>query len=112
MVLPAGSHSLFTSGAFLSTRGWQPDPDLLTAGASVPTVQVTAKWGYAVTVPDRVKQACIIQAARWFKRGEGGWSDSLANADLGTLEFRKVLDPDLELILKQGRLIKPATGRR
>lgn len=75
-----------------------------------PVVQVTAKWGYATTVPDVVKQACITQAARWYKRGQGAWSDTLASADFGMLMFRQQLDPDMAMMLKLGRLIRPVVG--
>jgi hypothetical protein len=88
------------------------DYGAFTHGYGFPTVKVTSKWGYAVTVPDKVKQATLIQAARWFKRGEGGWSDALASPEMGTLLFRKELDPDVAMLLRLSRLVKPAIGRR
>jgi hypothetical protein len=109
MVTPNGTYSNFTSGRFTTRRGFMPDT---TVTRGTPTVRVTAKWGYASTCPQRIKEACIIQAARWFKRGESSWADAMAPAGFGTLMFTKVLDPDLENILRYGRFVRPAVGRR
>ena len=73
-----------------------------------PTVRVTAKWGYATEVPAQIKEACVAQVARWYKRGQSAWADTLGNAELGQLMYRKVLDPDIEFILKGGRFVRPA----
>lgn len=103
-----GGYSYFISGATGGSQGW-PDPP---TGAGeiryLPTVQVTAKWGYATTVPDVIKQACITQAARWFKRGEASWADALASGDMGQLMYRQALDPDLKMMLHMGRYVRPA----
>ena len=88
LVLPSGSHATFLNGGGL------------------PTVQVTAKWGYAEVVPPAVKQATITLAARWFKRGADYWADTIGNADYGTKEYRKVIDPDVAFMLKMGRFIR------
>ena len=79
--------------------------------AQAPTVRVTARWGYATQTPDSIRQACAMQAAKWFKRLEGNMASALANTELGTLELFKTLDPDVEFLLSLGRFIKPATGR-
>lgn len=109
MVTPNGSFSHFVSGRFTTRRGFMPDT---TVTRGTPTVRVTAKWGYASVVPSRVKEACLVTAARWFKRGESSWADSMAPANFGTLMFTKTLDPDVEAMLKYGRLVRPAVGRR
>jgi hypothetical protein len=109
MVQPNGTFSHFVSGKFTTRRGFMPDT-MVSRGT--PTVRITAKWGYATTVPTRVKEACLIQAARWFKRGESSWADAMAPANFGTLMFTKVLDPDVEAMLIRGRLVRPAIGRR
>ncbi len=77
----------------------------------VPTARITAKWGYAATCPAVIKQACITQAARWFKRGQSAWADSSGSAEMGgTLLYRKALDPDLQMMLVSGRLVRPTIG--
>lgn len=109
MVDPTGDQSIFTGGKYGNLRGFRPDS---TSHRGVPTVQVTAKWGYSVAVPADIKEACIMQSARWYKRLEGAMSDALASSELGTLLYRQSLDPDIKMILVNGRYVKPAVGRR
>lgn len=109
MVDPTGDEVLFTSGSFATRGGFRPTTDVR---RGAPTVRVTAKWGYSVAVPTDIKEACIMQAARWYKRLEGAMSDALASAELGTLLYRQSLDPDIKMILVNGRYVKPAVGRR
>jgi hypothetical protein len=66
-------------------------------------LRVTAKWGYSLQPPQVVKQAAIMQAVRWFKRGQSAFGDAFANAELGGLQFAKKVDPEIEtLILNSG----------
>lgn len=109
MVDPTGNYSIFYSGSFVTRGGFRPSTDV---NRGVPTVRITAKWGYSVAVPADIKQACLMQSARWYKRMEGAMSDALASAELGTLLYRQVLDPDVKMILVNGRYVKPAVGRR
>lgn len=109
MIDPTGDYSIFTGGKFSGLGGFSHDMEL-TRG--VPTIRVTAKWGYAVTAPAIVKEVCIIQAARWYKKGESAHADMLASGELGTLQYKGDLDSNLAGLLKQARLIKPAIGRR
>lgn len=102
-----GDYSVFTSGYFTTRPGFKPDPDN-EYKRGVPTVQITAKWGDAVTVPAPIKQACITLTARWWKRGEASWSDALASGELGQLMYRQALDPDVKMMLVMGRYVRPA----
>lgn len=111
MVNPGGSRLLFISGRLDAWPGFQPILERATLRGA-PTVQVTAKWGYSVAAPKRVQEACLAQAARWYKRGESSWADTLGSQDMGTLMFKKALDPDIEMMLVNGRLVRPAIGRR
>jgi hypothetical protein len=77
-----------------------------------PTVEVTAKWGYAVLVPPAIKTACIMQAARWYKRLQGAMSDSLTTTELGTMFYTKSLDPDIKRLLVDGRFVRPSAWHR
>lgn len=74
------------------------------------TARVTARWGYADTVPDLVKTSTITLATRWFKRGQSAWADSMAAGDFGQLMFVKKLDPDVEAMLILSRLARPTYG--
>jgi len=108
MLDPNGDYDVFTSGRFTFRRGFRPTVSI---SRGVPTVRVTAKWGYAATVPKFIKEMCIIQAARWYKKGQSSHADMVASAELGILTFRKAeLDSDLVGLLSRGRFIRPATG--
>lgn len=106
MVAPGGTYPVFLAGTFGGLAGFGDE----VIGCGAPMVKVTAKWGYAVTVPAQVKEATINTAARWYKRGESSWADTLANGDLGQLQFRQVLDPDVKAMLYEARLVRPALG--
>jgi len=72
-----------------------------------PTVEVTAKWGYSILVPPDIKTACIMQAARWYKRLQGAMSDTLATVEMGTMLYTQTLDPDIQRLLRDGRYVRP-----
>lgn len=55
---------------------------------------------YIYRPPEVVKQAVIIQTARWFKRGQSAFQDVTASAEMGTLVYAKSLDPEIETIIK------------
>ncbi|HML23516.1 MAG TPA: hypothetical protein PKD09_17805 [Aggregatilinea sp.] len=107
MIAPGGSYAAFSDGRYNGRGGFRPAADRMQA---VPTVRVTARWGYALVLPDVIRQACITQASRWYKRGQASWSDAIGNADVGQLFYRRVLDPDVELMLKAGRFVRMAVG--
>lgn len=80
--------------------------------ARVPTVQVTARWGYSVNVPADIREACVMISSRWYKRLQSAMADSLASADLGGLLYQQQIDPDVAGILLDGRYVRLSTGRR
>jgi hypothetical protein len=104
-----GDFSVFPSGEFRTRGGFRPASDSV---RGVPSVKVTAKWGYSATIPANVREATILQAARWYKRGQSAWADTVANTDLGVLMYRKVIDPDLQAMLMEARLVRPALSWR
>lgn len=109
MVDPNGDWSYFTGGRYTGRSGFRP---MGIGERSVPTVMVLAKWGFAVDVPDDIKEACVMQAAIWYKRMQGAMASALANTELGVLDLYRTLDPAIEFILQRGRYMKVATGRR
>lgn len=109
MVDPTGDESIFSTGKYTTRGGFRPLTDV---HRGVPTVRITAKWGFSVAVPDDIREACLMQSARWYKRFEGAMSDALASGELGMLLYRQTLDPDIRRILIDGRFMKPNTGRR
>ena len=111
-----GGESHFTSG-YLGRYSFGGDYSMSHNAArhlrpGQPTVRVTAKWGYSITPPATIKEACGMQVARWYKRLQGAMSDSLASTEFGEISYVQVLDPDIKAILFTGRYVKPATGRR
>lgn len=46
-----------------------------------------------------VQQATIMQALRWFKRGQQAFTDTGGVVELGTLLYTKKLDPEIETML-------------
>lgn len=108
IVDPTGNESRFTSGVY-QTKAGVPTVDV-THG--VPTVQVTAYWGYSFVAPADIREACLMQSARWYKRYQSAMSDTLASGELGTLLYRLSLDPDIRRLLIDGRYMKPVIGRR
>ena len=103
-----GDYPVFPSGQFRTRGGFRPASDSVRGVASVKT---TAKWGHSIIVPANVKEAAIVQASRWFKRGQSAWADATVNSNFGILLYRKSLDPDLQAMLMEARLVKPAIGR-
>lgn len=109
MVDPTGNESIFTSGAYTTKAGFRPTTDI---HRGVPTVRITARWGFASTVPYDIQEACVMQASLWFKELQAAMSGTLAEGELGKLTYRKSLNPSIVHLLADGRYIKPTVGRR
>lgn len=109
MVDPTGDESIFISGSYITRQGFPPSTDI---PRGVPTVQVTARWGYAATVPDAIKQATIMQATRWYKRLQSAMADGLGGTELGRLAYVQPVDPAVRNLLILGRWMIPTIGRR
>jgi hypothetical protein len=67
-------------------------------------VEVTGVWGW-VAVPIAIKQACVIQASRIYKRldsplGVAGFGD------LGAIRVGRALDPDVEQLVMPYRIMR------
>ena len=73
----------------------------------MPTVRVTAKWGYAVTVPPQIEEACIVQVSRWFKRAQSSWADTIARGDFGELRYTNKVDSTVAGLLQDGGWVDP-----
>jgi len=107
MVDPTGDYSIFTSGAYVTRSGFRPMTEV---GRGVPTVRVTARWGYALTVPANVKIATLFVALRQYKRLLAGASDTLASTELGELMYTMTVDPDVALLLTKSGFVEPAVA--
>ena len=93
-----GDYSSFPYGAY--------------SGRGVPTVAVTARWGYATSPPDDIRLANLAWAARLYKRLQSAMADTAGSTEMGTLFYRQALDPDIKTMLEGGRYVKPAIGVR
>lgn len=110
-----GSGKIFTSG-------YLDDDDIVWSGrgrglsgrrarrAAPPTVQITAKWGYALTIPPQIEEACITETARLVKQAESNYAESMVSEALGRLIQVAKLHPSTELMLVKGRFVRRAVG--
>jgi len=62
-------------------------------------VEITGLWGYGDSIPDPIKQACIMLVGRWFKRKDTAFASELSNPELGQMVVYRQLDPDVKLQL-------------
>lgn len=72
-----------------------------------PNVQVTAAWGWA-SVPDPVKQATLVKAARLFKRKNSPEGVLGGFADFGAVRITNREDPDVMMLLAPYRRAESA----
>jgi len=62
------------------------------------SVQIVGKFGYATTVPAPVKEACLLQCERLYKRKDAIFG-VLGSAEMGQMVVLPKLDPDVQLLL-------------
>lgn len=110
-----GSGGIFTSPwgsdeiAWASSR-WNGFSRLSRRGPAPPTVRITARWGFAEEIPGPVEEACIIQVSRMWKRAKSAYADTLVGGEMGELTFRVKIDQDLQLMLKDTRMVRVPVG--
>lgn len=91
-------NNLSGGAAWPTTRLRAVQDNTFTRIGQDPTVKVTGTWGFGTAVPTLVTQACVIQAARIYKRldsplGVAGFGD------LGAIRVGKT-DPDVSMMLR------------
>lgn len=107
----AASQSRWLEGSYSDSRFYfYNDRDGESDYVFEPTVEITAKWGYATTVPAPIKQAAIMQCERIYKRQQGGMADALLSPDFGQSRFLSELDKDVKVLLNMSRLKRPQLG--
>ena len=62
------------------------------------SVKVTGRFGYSASTPDEVHEACLIQAARIFRRKDAVFGIT-GSGGMGQLMVLPKLDPDVEVML-------------
>lgn len=65
-------------------------------------VQITGTWGYAVAVPDAIREATLLQAARLFKRKDAPFGIA-GTADHGELQTISAVDSDVKELIRPYR---------
>lgn len=64
-----------------------------------PYLQVTTRWGWPQPWPADVEEACLLKAARLFKRGEAIFGIS-GFSEFGTVRITRADDPDAAALLQ------------
>lgn len=67
-------------------------------------VQVIGRWGYSTAAPDVVREACLIQVGRVFRRRDSPFGIA-GSLDAGTIKLSAQLDPDVKAMLSPLRRI-------
>jgi hypothetical protein len=70
-------------------------------------VKVTGRWGYSTAAPDVVREACLIQVSRIFRRRDSPFGIA-GSLDMGTIKLAAQLDPDVKAMLGPLRRITVA----
>lgn len=65
-------------------------------------VQVTGTWGYSTAVPHAIREACLLLAARLYKRKDAPFGIA-GSADHGQLQTLPGMDPDVKQLIQQYR---------
>lgn len=67
-------------------------------------VKVIGSFGYASTTPPVIKEACLIQSSRIFRRRDAPLG-VVGAPDIGQIILRGQLDPDVKVMIQPYRLI-------
>ncbi len=67
---------------------------------STDAIGVTARWGFAATVPTAIGQACLLQASRIFARRHSPYGVSGSPEMGGELRLLAKVDPDVAVLLR------------
>lgn len=68
------------------------DPDI------VKNVKITAIWGFN-RIPDAIKQACLLQSSRLWKRKDSPFS-TYGSSEVGERELFQKMDPDAKTLIQ------------
>lgn len=67
-------------------------------------VEIAGSWGYASTAPDAINEACLLQAARLFKRKDAPFGVA-GTPETGAMTLPR-LDPDVRMLLEPYRRLE------
>jgi hypothetical protein len=69
------------------------------------SAKITATWGYASATPEPVREACLLQAERLFKRKDAPFGIA-GSPQLGEMRLLKEMDPDVAQLLARHRRVR------
>lgn len=70
-------------------------------------VTITGVWGYSVTPPADIKDACIEWVIRSIKAADGGYGDASFIQELGQLVYKKAIPETVRRVLDRYRRVVP-----
>ena len=68
-------------------------------------IAVTGVWGAAATVPEPVREACIVLAAWMFKRYQAGLQDVTASPEIGQVIYAESVPKQVKALLAPYRRV-------
>lgn len=68
-------------------------------------VELAGSWGYSSAIPPLIREACLLQSIRIFKRKDAPFG-VIGSAEMGQLMVIPKLDPDIELMLRPFRKLE------
>lgn len=74
------------------------------AGNDFGVISIAGSWGYAATAPESVHEACLLQAARFFKRRDAPLGVA-GSTELGQIVAITKLDPDVSALIDYFRRV-------
>jgi hypothetical protein len=77
---------------------------------AAPVIMVTARWGHSVDIPDDIREATLMQSARWYKRFQSSGARSTSDSNFGKLAYQRTLDTAVKQILLDGGWVVPLYG--
>lgn len=103
-------YTLFPLNATEEGRPWERiyvDTSTPATLGGPPTILVDATYGWT-TVPDTIKQACLLQSSRYFKRRESPYGVAGSPEFGNELRLLSRLDPDVDLMVRPYRRLTRA----
>lgn len=68
------------------------------------SVKITATWGYTSATPAAIREACLLQCERLFKRKDAPFGVA-GNPQLGEVQLLEQVDPDVKELLARYRRV-------
>jgi len=77
---------------------------------ATPVITVTAKWGPSVAIPTDIREACLMQSAKMYKRFQASAGRSTGSIDFAKISYQRGLDQLVKQVLIDGGWVVPLYG--